>query len=1179
MLVLLSMISPFYSQAETTINISQISFIQSQSVNITSSSNTVTANVTYNPSNIPDYAEVYVELINDAILNHYDDQVQIHSINSNNIVFSIQRNSSTSSRTFVITGYTSHNLTIVQAGEPSPVPGEDSDEKFSIPGNWILTRTYTTSDAGTWYDDITFYNGLGYPDQIIQIGASSTGKNMVTPIVYDAHMREDATTYLPYAGNNTTHIRESSPLVAQQTYYTGKYGSAEGTRAYNKNIYEASSLGRINAQQKSGSAYASKQVTYTYSTNVANEVLCLKVSYGTSPSLTGATLNVSYYPASSLYKTTATDEDGGQKIEYRDIKGNVVLERSLISGTTYADTYYSYDNLGRLVWVVSPQGSLSLSNGNSYPYTHAIARQYSYIYIYDGHGNMIEKCHPGREPEYYVYDKGKRAVMYQDGNMRQNDQWIYTTYDNLGRIAEKTVVSTTRTRSSLQGLYSAESFHNKYENLTNPNIPANAQDVSVVKILYSGRYHGYTYSTSSDPAASLPFAATSTAAQSDLSTLTHGNLKYEKHLLLAEGTSQQYKETAYYYNNRGEILQTVTRYPNGNILRTSFKYDFTGNIITKEEKYSTITKLTTCTYDTRGKLLTETTRINNGTAATVTYTYDDLGRVTGLVYGNGTAETRAYNIQGWSTTQTAKKGSSNIYSQTLSYYATSKGTTPLYSGNISEWATQQASQQQETYGLQYDKQGRLISSSRYSGSSASAQNSYTERGISYDHNGNIKTLQRYASSLQDNYTYNYTGNKITSITGTNNGTAIASAIYSYDSNGNATTDGLKNLQITYNILNLPQKVTQGGATKATYGWFADGSKYSTLDNAGNGYHYIGSLIYSNSNLESTDFSQGRIALSGNTQTIHYHHKDHLGSVRAITNGSGTVIEQNDYYPFGGRHTFGQNYTQTSTNRYKFNGKEEQTMGGLNLLDYGARMYDTKTARWLVQDPLAEKYYSVSAYNYCVNNPVMFVDPDGRFVLDERTEKKYPALAAYLRNMLNEWENKSVDFKNQFYEKSSLSEEQVRDMLSYGKGPLIQVVDLRIKPDGTIRPAPNGDILLWKNKNGEFRNENNGVIRLDINNVAPVLENARTREDYLAGKLFVESVIYHESTHYGNALINKNRNGSFEESGKAFEISVYGEDVKHDNYKRIYNHTSVLTILPKIKTTLNLKPIITYGQNP
>ena len=183
---------------------------------------------------------------------------------------------------------------------------------------------------------------------------------------------------------------------------------------------------------------------------------------------------------------------------------------------------------------------------------------------------------------------------------------------------------------------------------------------------------------------------------------------------------------------------------------------------------------------------------------------------------------------------------------------------------------------------------------------------------------------------------------------------------------------------------MPQTVTQSGTTKVTYGWFADGSKYSVQDAQGNGYCYIGSLIYSSTTgttaQESTDFSGGRIVLSGNTQTIHYHHKDHLGSVRAITDGSGSTIEQNAYYPFGGRHTFGQTYAQTTTNRYKFNGKEHQTIGTLDLLDYGARMYDTKIGRWLVQDPLAEKYYPFSAYNYCVNNPVMFVDPDGKKIM-------------------------------------------------------------------------------------------------------------------------------------------------------------------------------------------------------
>lgn len=54
------------------------------------------------------------------------------------------------------------------------------------------------------------------------------------------------------------------------------------------------------------------------------------------------------------------------------------------------------------------------------------------------------------------------------------------------------------------------------------------------------------------------------------------------------------------------------------------------------------------------------------------------------------------------------------------------------------------------------------------------------------------------------------------------------------------------------------------------------------------------------------------------------------------------------------------------------------MGGLNLLDYGARMYDTKTARWLVQDPLAEKLYSITSYRFSLNNPTIYTDPNGRF---------------------------------------------------------------------------------------------------------------------------------------------------------------------------------------------------------
>ena len=121
-------------------------------------------------------------------------------------------------------------------------------------------------------------------------------------------------------------------------------------------------------------------------------------------------------------------------------------------------------------------------------------------------------------------------------------------------------------------------------------------------------------------------------------------------------------------------------------------------------------------------------------------------------------------------------------------------------------------------------------------------------------------------------------------------------------------------------------------------------------------------------------------------------KDHLGSVRAVVNlnddfGNATdrILEVNDYLPFGTRIPTD---LQSTTNRHRFSGKEEQRFGSLdlgmgddrvslNLLDFGARYYDPFTARWTTSDPMAGKYHSLSPYNYCAGNPVNLVDPEGR----------------------------------------------------------------------------------------------------------------------------------------------------------------------------------------------------------
>uniref|UniRef100_UPI00280BEBA4 RHS repeat-associated core domain-containing protein n=1 Tax=uncultured Bacteroides sp. TaxID=162156 RepID=UPI00280BEBA4 len=89
---------------------------------------------------------------------------------------------------------------------------------------------------------------------------------------------------------------------------------------------------------------------------------------------------------------------------------------------------------------------------------------------------------------------------------------------------------------------------------------------------------------------------------------------------------------------------------------------------------------------------------------------------------------------------------------------------------------------------------------------------------------------------------------------------------------------------------------------------------------------------------------------------------------------GNVEETNHYYPFGGIFASTGNIQP-----YKYNGKELDTKKGLNWYDYGARMYDATLGRWHVVDPMAEKYYSISPYVYCINNSIKYIDPTGEDV--------------------------------------------------------------------------------------------------------------------------------------------------------------------------------------------------------
>ncbi|GAB2769814.1 hypothetical protein GCM10027275_10400 [Rhabdobacter roseus] len=288
--------------------------------------------------------------------------------------------------------------------------------------------------------------------------------------------------------------------------------------------------------------------------------------------------------------------------------------------------------------------------------------------------------------------------------------------------------------------------------------------------------------------------------------------------------------------------------------------------------------------------------------------------------------------------------------------------------------------------------------------------------MSYDANGNITSLRRsFQGSVVDDLSYAYTtgSNRLASVAdgGTNPSTPNeffgSNASYGYDANGNLISDSGKGISsISYNHLNLPQAVTQGSQTIGyTYG--AGGQKLKADFGNGKVYDYIAGLVYVNDSLEFIPTAEGRIlppgraVNPGDTVTnkfyrYEYQLKDHMGGRRSAnlriacrcgeqenaTTPSQAyapiAVQENHYDPWGlslPLNAQAEWVAGSPADRFTYNGKEKQ--GELGWHDYGARMYDAQIGRWGVVDPLADSARRFSPYAYGFNNPIRFVDPDGR----------------------------------------------------------------------------------------------------------------------------------------------------------------------------------------------------------
>ena len=448
----------------------------------------------------------------------------------------------------------------------------------------------------------------------------------------------------------------------------------------------------------------------------------------------------------------------------------------------------------------------------------------------------------------------------------------------------------------------------------------------------------------------------------------------------------------YYYDVKGRVTKVVQNNLLGGYDVTNTVYTFTGQPATVTHSHtasgkSTRTEVYTYSYDHADRV-SKVEHTLGGTKITLAdYTYDSFGRLsTKSLHGSAANKlTYAYNLRSWLTGITSTRFTQNLY------YNTGVGTA-RYNGSISSMTWKSGNESTvRGYKFTYDGLDRMLNATygETAGISTNA-NRFSENVTGYDKNGNIKGLQRYgqlssaAYGMIDNLTLTLNGNQLNRVddavaASTYNGGfefkngANAADEYSYDANGNLTKDLNKGISgITYNFLNLPNAVTFSDGSTITYTYGADGTKLRTVHKIGSTTtttDYCGNVVYENGVQKLLLTEEGYVTLSDSK--YHYYLKDHQGNNRVVISQSGTVEETNHYYPFGGAFA-----STSNVQPYKYNGKELDSKKGLNWYDYGARHYDAALGRFTTNDRFAEKYYSMSPYQYGANNPVNNIDVNG-----------------------------------------------------------------------------------------------------------------------------------------------------------------------------------------------------------
>ncbi len=900
---------------------------------------------------------------------------------------------------------------------------------------------------------ISYTDGFGRPLQSIVVAGSPNGKDIVSFNKYDEFGRQPKQ-YLPYEATTSTGAYNdmSTILTAQSTFYSPSTSAAKKIAGddypYAEMSFETSPLQRVLKTGGIGDGFQLNQhyKTMSYRNNTTglhgDNVQKWVLNSGNATS-------TATYADNELTVTEVVDENNVHASVYKDKFGRLILKRQDAPTSGYYDTYYVYDNIGNIVYIVPPKAIAKMGgtfNASSTP-------ELIYQFWYDHKNRIVQKKVPGAKEVYIVYDPLDRVVLTQDGAMRSSSgtAWAYIKYDNANRVIIQGIYThgSTLSQSGMQSYVDGQSCYQSsstayYEKRETGTLSGYSNQCFPTGSTEERGYNYFdNYDFDFDGNADYNKQNQGLTNEATATDLTYGLATGSKTKIL--GTSTWLIQVSFYdqyyhviqVSSNNQIKTNVTDH-------TTNVVNFAGQALEAKQTKTIgdpngitntleITVSTRYEYDDMGRL-TKVKQTNPGAAelTVANYEYNPLGQLVDkkLHSTNGTNYLQSvdmrYNIRGQLTSinnstltndGVINDESNDVFGMEILYdkLDNNLGNAQYYTGMISavKWkAASPANTDERSYKYSYDNLYRLTSAT-YQAKTGSSwtkdQNGFNET-LSYDENGNIKTLLRksvisgtvttiddltytYKNSDKDNQLENISDAITTNATGygyRNYTSTGSSTPYDYDDNGSLTTDLKKGTTITYNELGKPTLIQISSTKKVEYRYDASGNRiskyvYNNSSSVTKSFEYIGGYVIENEVLSYYSMAEGRVRNEGGgfglVMKMEYFITDQQGNTRVSfedNNGTVALIQENSYYAFGMQMAGGYTPT-TNANKKLYNAGSEWQDDIDGLAEYYStffREYDPVIGRFNGVDPIALMTESISTYAYANNNPVMMNDPLG-----------------------------------------------------------------------------------------------------------------------------------------------------------------------------------------------------------